>query len=283
VTNYETKSASSESLGRARLHAKFKAGALFDEVNAPTERLPNSDGTRRPQAARTTMAEFAASIAHEIRQPLTSVVLNAEASLRWLSQNDPDLDQARRTIATVAREGIRAGEMIRGLLALVRQSQPVLAVCYLNDVIDDVLARTHEERVRHGVMLNLDLFTENRRVFGSRVQLQQVVLNLAMNGIEAMSTVTDRPRVLTISMQPAERAGVLVAVGDTGPGLDPAIADCIFEPFFTTKPAGTGMGLSICRSIIEAYGGRIWASPREVCGTVFQFIVPAATTPEAKE
>jgi signal transduction histidine kinase len=159
----------------------------------------------------------------------------------------------------------------------------VLAACYINDVIQDVLARTQQERQRYGILLRLDLFTDSPCVFGSRVQLQQVILNLVMNSIEAMREVMDRPRVLTISLRPAESTGVLVAVEDTGPGLDPAIADCIFEPFSTTKPDGAGMGLSICRSIIEAYGGRIWASPREVCGTVFRFIVPAATGPEAEE
>ena len=226
------------------------------------------------------MAEFAASIAHEIRQPLASVVLNAEASLRWLTQNDLDLDEARRAISTVAEEGMRAGEMIQAMLALFRQSHQVLATCCISDVIQDVLDRTQQERQRCGVLLRLDLFTDTRRVFGSRVQLEQIMLNLVMNSIEAMREVTDRPRLLTISLRPAESTGVLVAVEDTGPGLDPAIADCIFEPFFTTKPAGVGIGLSICRSIIEAYGGRIWASPREVCGTAFRFIVPAATEAE---
>jgi signal transduction histidine kinase len=282
-----TKSAPSCSRPRACLWSQLKTGTLSDEddrVFTLAEQAPKIDQPRRAHAARTSpMAEFAASIAHEIRQPLASVVLNAEASLRWLTQNDPDLDEARHAISTVAEEGMRAAEMIQGLLALVRQSHQVLAACYINDVIQDVLARTQQERQRYGILLRLDLFTDSPCVFGSRVQLQQVILNLVMNSIEAMREVMDRPRVLTISLRPAESTGVLVAVEDTGPGLDPAIADCIFEPFSTTKPDGAGMGLSICRSIIEAYGGRIWASPREVCGTVFRFIVPAATGPEAEE
>jgi signal transduction histidine kinase len=158
-----------------------------------------------------------------------------------------------------------------------------LALCPINDVIHDVLARTREDRQRHGILLRLDLFTDNQLVFGSRIQLQQVMLNLVMNSIEAMRAITDRPRVLTISLQLAEIASVLVTVGDTGPGLDPATVDRIFDPFFTTKAGGMGIGLSMCRSIIEAYGGHIWASPREVCGTVFRFIVPAATDPEPEE
>jgi signal transduction histidine kinase len=236
------------------------------------------------QAARTPpIAEFAASIAQEIKQPLTSVVLNAQASLRWLMQSDPDLDAARDAILTVANEGMRAGEMIGALLTLVRQSQPLSALCSINQVIDDVLALTREERQRQGVLLRLDLFIEDQLVFGTRTQLQQVMLNLVMNSIQAMSTVTDRPRVLTISLQLAEIASVLVAVEDTGPGLDPAIVDRIFDPLFTTKAGSLGIGLSVCRSIIEAYGGRIWASPRSVCGATFRFIVPVATDPELQE
>ena len=280
----KTKSTTPCSVPRACLWSQLKSGTLSDEgdgVFSLAEQAPKIDQAGPAHAARTSpMAEFAASIAHEIRQPLASVVLNAEASLRWLTQNNFDLDEARRAISTVAEEGMRAGEMIQAMLALFRQSHQVLATCCISDVIQDVLDRTQQERQRCGVLLRLDLFTDTRRVFGSRVQLEQIMLNLVMNSIEAMREVTDRPRLLTISLRPAESTGVLVAVEDTGPGLDPAIADCIFEPFFTTKPAGVGIGLSICRSIIEAYGGRIWASPREVCGTAFRFIVPAATEAE---
>jgi signal transduction histidine kinase len=278
----KTESTSPRSVGRARLGSKSKKrGLLNDGTAVPTSKI---DGTTYSQAARApAMAEFAASIAHEIRQPLSSVVLNAEASLRWLTRSNPNLDEARCAISTAARDGMRAGEMVQSLLALVLQSRPVLSVCCINDVIREALDRTHEERQRHGVLLSLDLFADNSHVFGNRTQLQQVVYNLAMNGIEAMRTVTNRPRVLTISLQPAERASVVVAVGDTGPGIDPAIADGVFEPFFKTKPGGMGMGLSVCRSIVETYGGRIWASSREVCGTVFRFIVPVATDPDAEE
>ena len=152
--------------------------------------------------------------------------------------------------------------MIRGLRALARKSGPELAKLDINDAIQEVLALARSELQRHGVVLHTDLTVGDRPVFGDRVQLQQVLLNLIMNGIEAMRAVTDRTRELTVSSALAEPGSVLVAVEDTGTGLDEAIAQRIFEPFFTTKSDGLGMGLSICRSIIEAHGGHLWVSPR---------------------
>jgi signal transduction histidine kinase len=140
--------------------------------------------------------------------------------------------------------------------------------------VDSALALTRSERQRHSIELYTNLRLGDQPVFADRVQLQQVMLNLIMNGIEAMSGITDRPRVLTISSAPAEDGGLLVAIEDTGTGLDPKIAERIFEPFFTTKPNGMGMGLPICRSIIEAHGGRFWVQPRQPHGTAFRFTVP---------
>jgi PAS domain S-box-containing protein len=240
------------------------------------EALRNAQAELAHVARLTTMGELAASIAHEINQPLAAVVTNADASLRWLNRDKPDLDEARQAIARIAGEGTRAGNVIRGLRALARKTGPDLARLDINDAIREVLALTRNERQRHGVVLHTNLFTGDRSVFGDRVQLLQVMQNLIMNAIEAMSAVTDRPRVLAISSEPAEGDGVLVAVEDTGTGLDQASADRIFDPFFTTKPNGMGMGLSICRSIIEAHGGRFWASPRAPHGAAFRFTVPAA-------
>ena len=158
---------------------------------------------------------------------------------------------------------------------MATKTGPDLASFDINDAIQEVLALTRSERQQHRVELRTDLFTGDRLVFGDRVQVQQVTLNLIMNGIEAMSAVTDRPRVLAISSEHVEAGGVVVAVEDTGTGLDPTSADRIFDPFFTTKPNGMGMGLSICRSIIEAHGGRFWASPRAPHGASFRFTVPA--------
>ena len=240
------------------------------------EALRNAEAELARVARLTTMGELAASIAHEINQPLAAVVTNAGACLHWLNREEPNLDEARQAISRIARDGTRAGDVIRGLRALAKQSRPDLARLDINDAIQEVLALTRSERQRHAVVLHTDLFSGDRPVFADRVQLQQVMLNLIMNGIEAMSAVTDRPRVLTISSEPTERAGVLVAVEDTGMGLDPTTADRIFDPFFTTKPDGMGIGLSICRSIIEAHAGRLWASPRAPHGTTFRFTVPAA-------
>jgi PAS domain S-box-containing protein len=222
----------------------------------------------------TTMGELAASIAHEINQPLTGVVAYGQAGLQWLNRDKPDLDQARNTLSCIVSAGTRAGEVIRCLRALAKKSEPELAQLDIDDAIREVQALTRSELQRHGVTLHTDLSADDRPVFGDRVQLQQVLLNLIMNGVEVMKAVTERPKTLTITSKPVEPSGVLVAVEDTGTGLDPATADRIFDPFFTTKSDGLGMGLSICRSNIDAHGGRLWVSPGVLCGTVFRFTVP---------
>jgi C4-dicarboxylate-specific signal transduction histidine kinase len=163
---------------------------------------------------------------------------------------------------------------IRGLRSLAKKSEPQLTPLDINDAIQEVLALTRTDLQQHGVRLDTALSATDRPIFGDRVLLQQVLLNLIMNGVEAMSAVTDHPKVLAITSEPAEPGGMLVAVEDAGTGLDPATTDRIFEPFFTTKPYGMGMGLSICRSIIDAHGGRFWVSAREPYGTVFRFTVP---------
>jgi len=222
----------------------------------------------------TTMGELAASIAHEINQPLTGVLANGNAGLQWLNRDKPDLDEARNALSCIVSDGTRAGEVIRGLRALAKKSGPELVQLDINDAVREVQALTRSELQRHGVTLHTDLSADDRPVFGDRVQLQQVLLNLIMNGIEAMRAVTERPKTLAITSEPVEPSGVLVAVEDTGTGLDPATADRIFDPFFTTKSDGLGMGLSICRSIIDAHGGRLWVSPGVLYGTVFRFTVP---------
>src|SRR5258708_3562781 len=223
----------------------------------------------------TTMGELAASIAHEINQPLTGVLANSNAGLQWLNRDKPDLDEARNALSCIVSDGTRAGEVIRGLRALAKKSGPELVQFDINEAVREVQALTRSELQRHGVTLHTDLSADDRPVFGDRVQLQQVLLNLIMNGIEAMRAVTERPKTLAITSEPVEPSGVLVAVEDTGTGLDPATADRIFDPFFTTKSDGLGMGLSICRSIIDAHGGGLWGSPGVPSGTVFPFTLPA--------
>ena len=222
----------------------------------------------------TTMGELVASIAHEINQPLAAIVTNSEACLRWLNRDEPDLDEARDAASAITRNGRRAAEVIANLRAMARRSEPQLARLDINSAIQEVLLLTRSELTRRNVVVRADLSAGDRTVFADRVLMQQVVLNLIMNGSEAMSADVDRPKALTISSEPVESGGVHVAVKDTGAGIDPAIADRIFESLFTTKPNGMGMGLSICRSIIEAHGGRLWTSPNTPHGAIFQFTIP---------
>jgi len=223
----------------------------------------------------TTMGELVASIAHEVNQPLAGIVTHSDACRRWLNRDKPDLDEVRNAMSHISQDGRRAAEIIENLRALTKKTAPQFEWVDINGAIQEILALTRSELMQHHLVLNIDLSTADRTVFGDRVQLQQVVLNLVMNGIEAMSAVMGRPRVLTISSERVETGDVLVAVKDTGSGLDPATADRIFESFFTTKPNGMGMGLSICRSIIEAHGGRFWASANKPHGAIFQFTLPA--------
>lgn len=247
-----------------------------------TERKHAEEALRTAQAelarvARlTTMGELAASIAHEINQPLGAIVVNASTALLWLKREAPEIGKAEDMIARIGRDAMRAADVIRGLRALARKTGPELASLDINQAIEEVLTLTRSERQQHRVELHTELFNGQRRVLGDRIQLQQVMLNLIMNGIEAMAGVEDRRRVLEVSSEIDAAEGVLVSVGDTGTGLDPEIAARIFDPFFTTKPDGMGMGLSICRTIVEAHGGRFWASPQSPYGTVFRFTVPAA-------
>jgi PAS domain S-box-containing protein len=227
----------------------------------------------------TTMGELTASIAHEISQPLAAIVTRSEAGLRWLNRDEPDLDEARDALSCIARDGVRAGEVIRGLRALAGKSGPQLTRLDLDDVIRQVLALARGELLRHDVVLRTDLAVDDRPVRGDRVQLQQVLLNLIMNGVEAMRGVTERTRELTVSSTFAEQTSVLISIKDTGPGIDPAAEQRMFQPFFTTKSDGLGMGLAICRSIVEAHGGRLWVSPRAPHGADVRFMVPLWAEP----
>jgi predicted ATPase/signal transduction histidine kinase/GAF domain-containing protein len=250
-----------------------------------TERRQAEEALRRSQAelARaaglSTMGELAASIIHEINQPLAAVVGNAEVSLRWLNRDPPDLTEARDAISRLVRDGWRAADVVKGLRALAQKSGLELARMDLNEAMGEVLTLLRGELQRGKIVLHLAFPDDNQQVVGDRVQLQQVLLNLIRNGIEAMSTVTDRPRLLKVSVQHHDVDQALVAVEDAGTGLDPAIAERVFDPLFTTKSDGMGMGLSICRSIVEAHGGRLWASPNSPHGTIFRFTVPLATDP----
>jgi C4-dicarboxylate-specific signal transduction histidine kinase len=245
-----------------------------------TERRRADEALRTAQAelervARlTAMGELTASIAHEINQPLAAIVSQGGAGLRWLNRDAPELDEARDAFARVVNEGQRAADVIRGLRSLAKKSGPQLTTLDIDDTIREVLSLANGEVQRHGVTLRTDLAVGDQPVVGDRVQLQQVLLNLILNGIDAMKAVTDGTRELGVSSALAGPDGVLISIEDSGPGLDPTVAQRIFEPFVTTKPDGLGMGLSICRSVIDAHGGRLWVSPGVPHGTRFHFTVP---------
>jgi PAS domain S-box-containing protein len=256
--------------------APLLAGVAVDitERKRAEEVVRDAQADLERMARLTTMGELTASIAHEINQPLAAIVTHSEAALRFLDRREPDLDEVQDALSSIRQDGMRAGEVIRGLRALARKSGPQLTRLDIDDVIKQVLALARAELLRHDVVLRTELAAEDEPVMGDRVQLQQVLLNLIMNGVEAMRGVTERTRELTVSSTLAQPSSVLVAVKDTGTGLDPAVAERMFQPFFTTKPDGLGMGLSICRSIVEAHGGHLWVSPRAPHGSDFRFTVP---------
>jgi C4-dicarboxylate-specific signal transduction histidine kinase len=224
----------------------------------------------------TTMGELAASIAHEIKQPLAAVVANGNAALRWLAHAPPNLEETRDSIRAILNDGHRASEVTGRIQSLLKHSSPDYAELDLNDAIRDVLELMMSALRSRGVVVQTQLSSGLQKALGDRIQLQQVIMNLIMNGADAMSAVADRPRILNIASQIDSAGNLLVSVKDSGSGIDQAIRDNIFKPLFTTKASGMGMGLSICRSIIEAHGGKLWAAPAVPYGTDFRFIVPPA-------
>jgi PAS domain S-box-containing protein len=222
----------------------------------------------------TTMGQLTASIAHEVNQPIAATVINAEAALRWLGAQPPDLEEVRGALGLIVEDGTRAGNVIGGIRALIKKVPPRQACLDINEVIREVIALTRGEAAKTGVSVRTDLADGLPLIYGDRVQLQQVILNLIINAIEAMSGVAETTRALLISTGQAEHGGVLVTVRDSGPGLDPASVERLFNAFYTTKSGGMGMGLAICRSIIEAHEGQLCASANEPRGAVFQFTLP---------
>jgi PAS domain S-box-containing protein len=221
-----------------------------------------------------TMGQLAASIAHEVKQPIAATVSNAQAGLRWLSREPPDLEEVRQTLAQIVKDGNRAADVIGRIRDLIKKAPPRKMRLDINGAIREVIELTRGEALKNGVSVQTELANGLALIQGDRVQLQQVLLNLIINAIEAMSGASEGARELLVSTGKAEAGGVLIAVRDSGPGLAPTTLDRLFEPFYSTKSSGLGLGLSICRSIIEAHGGRLWASTNVPRGAIFQFTVP---------
>lgn len=225
-----------------------------------------------------TLGELTASIAHEVNQPLAAVVTNGEACLRWLLRDVPDLGEVRSSVERMIASGRRASEVVARLRALARKSEPSRTAFTLNDIVDDILPLVERELVRSAVELKLALDPGLASLLGDRVQMQQVAINLVVNAVQSMSEVADRRRTLVISSKTraddAGRPTMVLEVADTGVGIDDETARKLFAAFYTTKPDGMGMGLSICRSIVEAHGGRITAAPAIPRGATFTIELP---------
>jgi PAS domain S-box-containing protein len=222
----------------------------------------------------TMLGELTASIAHEVNQPLTAVVTNAEASLRWLNRETPDLAAVRRSVESVINDGCRASDVIRRVRALAKKSDIEAVKLDLNQVVNEAITLVERELAMHGILLHTDLAPALPEILADRVQLQQVIINLLMNGIEAMEPITDRQRELLIRSGLDDARQLILSVTDSGIGISAETANRLFNAFFTTKSNGLGMGLSICRSIVEAHGGRMFASPNDGPGATFQFSLP---------
>jgi PAS domain S-box-containing protein len=224
-----------------------------------------------------TMGHLSASIAHEVKQPIAATVSNAQAALRWVDRQPPDLAEVRQALACIVQEGHRAGDVISRIHSLIKKAPPRKDRLEINEAVSEVIGLARNEMVKRGISVRTQLAEILPAVEGDRVQLQQVVLNLLINAIDAMSGMSEGARELLISSAKTDSDDVLVAVRDSGPGLAPDSLKRLFEAFYTTKPDGLGMGLSICRSIIEAHGGQIWATTNVPQGAVFQFTLPAAS------
>ena len=259
--------------------------AIGSQIGQFIERRRAEDAARRTQAELAhvtrvmTLGELTASIAHEVKQPLAAIVADAEACRNWLAGPDPRPDLVREALDAIVTDCHRAAEVVQRIRQLATKSAPRKASLDLTDVVREVLPLVRSELSRHDVSLALQLAPELPPVLADRVQLQQVVLNLVVNAIEAMAPVTGRPRELVVRSEPHDQAHVRLIVQDTGVGVAADQLDQLFSAFFTTKPGGMGMGLSISRSIVEAHGGRLWATRSKPHGAVFAFSLPIAPGP----
>jgi PAS domain S-box-containing protein len=226
----------------------------------------------------TTLGEMSASIAHEVNQPLAAIAAGAQSSLRWLDRQVPDLDEARIALGQIVKDAHRAAQVIHRIREFSKKAGSEMTELDVNEIAQEAVTLVRHEAFRHGVVTRLELASNRLPVRGDRIQLQQVMINLLVNGMQAMATIRDRERVLIVRTEPYQSDRVLVAIEDVGIGIDPQNTGRLFAAFYTTKQNGLGMGLSICRAIIEAHGGRIWATPRAGPGMTFQFtLLPYAS------
>lgn len=257
--------------------------AVLETNNDITERKRAEEALQKVQtelahATRVmTLGELTASIAHEVNQPLAAIVTNGNASLRWLGGAQPNFVEARQAVERIIKDGYRASEVIQRVRNLVKKAPPRNFPVELNELIREVLALAQSQAKRNLVFLKQELANDLPLVLGDRVQLQQVILNLVINGIEAIAKSRDGERVLTVRSSRDESDNLTVAVRDTGGGIEPENVERLFDAFFTTKQDGMGMGLAISRTIIESHGGRLWATSNSPKGAVFQFQLPPAS------
>jgi two-component system sensor kinase FixL len=264
-----------------QLDGRGKPVAVLETNHDITERKRDEEALHKARAELAhvtrvaTLGEMTASIAHEVNQPLAAMANSTAACSRWLAWQPPDLQSAKQALDRIIRDCNRASNVVARIRGLVKHQPARNDPVDLNEAIHEVLALVRNEMQRNGVSLRAQLADGLPHVRGDRVQLQQVILNLVVNAIEAMSAIDDRPRELVISSRGDESRGVIIAVRDSGSGLEAADTDQLFEAFYTTKPGGIGMGLAISRSILEAHGGRLWALPNVPHGAVFQLLLPA--------
>jgi C4-dicarboxylate-specific signal transduction histidine kinase len=253
--------------------------AIIEDITE-RKRAEHDLNNAREALSRTTrltmMGELAASIAHEINQPLGAIIMNGNACKRFLAVSPPDVEEIRDGLDAIVSDGNRASDVLSRIRVMLKNAAPERGKVDVNQTITEVLALTRQELQQHRVSVQADLRPDLPTIVADRVQLQQVVLNLVMNGIDAMRAVTDRSRILSLRSQLDDQNNIVVNVADSGVGLDAADRERIFETFFTTKAAGMGMGLAISKSIIEAHHGRLWAAPDSPIGATFAFALPSA-------
>ena len=257
-----------------------RVALAFDGMLAELASARDRERSEQSELARvarlTTMGVMTASIAHEINQPLAAIVSSGNAALRWLSHAAPDLAEVRKLLNNIVESGHRASQIIYSVRAMFKKEEHEKDWIDVNHLINDILALIQGRLQKETITVQTDLRRDIPAVLAGRTQLQQVLMNLIANAVEAMSAVTGRQKLLLIRSEVDKSASVLISIDDTGTGIEPENLERIFEAFFTTKSDGMGIGLSICRSIIEDCGGRLWASPGETCGSVFFISLPTA-------